>query len=244
MFALNMRDAPYVQSYREANDLLKTAMGHPWRGNHAEFPIPGKRNNKSISVRPGRRGDVIFRYHRTDVITWHKTGAITLVPYPSRSTCSFFNNFCPPHMHLTRDATVLIVGATGYPIAGSRPLRVKNGRIMSKNPSAFAKTVVNKEGAKKVLAETRYAEYCAWHKAILPLLKKMSKTLFGIDRPEELLADEDQWVELALGVHGDPNRLREAIYAAHYDRCYRYELCKSLPSDSAHESRYRVISTE
>ena len=239
MFALQMHQAPRVTSYDEALSVLTRAQRRRGRTLHDigenGYPIPGKESNRDLSVRMTPKG-VAFRYHRTDVITWHPGGAYTYELWNSRSTCSFFNQFCPMGTYLTRDGEVLIIGDTAYAVTG--PVTVQDGKP-SGRLGQFRRERINREGAKRVLAETRYAEYREWHKIMKPLLGNQRQPFF---RAEEALEDESNWPMMAScwTNDGHPDRVRNAIYNRNGSDCYTAEYSDTLPADQAHRSVWRV----
>jgi len=179
---------------------------------------------------------VAFRYHRTDVITWHRDETYTLDTWTSRSTCTFFNQFCPIGTYLTRDGRVLIIEDTAYAVCGK--VHVKNGKP-SGGLGQFRRERINREGAKHVLAETRYAEYREWYKIMKPLLGDQRQPFF---RAEEALEDESNWPMMAScwANDGHPDRVRNAIYNRNGSDCYTTEYADTLPADQAHRSVWRV----
>lgn len=239
-FTLNMRDVPVVASYADAENFLTRSAKDPWKGVDDEFPIINKRRNRDMGVRRKANGDIAFRYWRTDVITWHSDGSYTYEPWNSRSTCSFFNAFCPSGHYLTRDGEVLVTGDKAYPIGSHAPVKVREDEVINGVPGCFSKSVVNKAGAKKVLASTRYAEYRAWYKIMRPLLQENSY-IAGWE-VKDFLADERLWPKLAMcRAHGEPERLRQYIYGENAAECYEDQHYDTLPRELARQSRYRVI---
>ena len=239
MFALQMYQAPRVTSFGEAISVYTRAQRHRPRTVASNgdlcYPIPGKENNRDLSVRMTAKG-VAFRYHSTDVITWHRDGSYTYAPWNSRSTCSFFNQFCPIGTYLTRCGAVLIIDDTGYAPCG--PVRVKDGKP-SGGLTWFHRERVDRKAAKRVLAETRYAEYREWYKIMKPLLGDQQQRYFDA---AEALEDESNWPMMASCHLGDghPDRVRKAIYAYNHHECYKTETAESLPADQAHRSVWRV----
>ena len=239
MFALSMYNAPRVTSFDGAISVLTDAQRHKPRtvdrnGDNC-YPIPGKQGNRSLSVRMTPKG-VAFRYHNTDVITWHPGGSYTYDPWSSRSTCTFFNQFCPLDTYLTRDGAVLVIGDTAYAVRG--PVTVRDGEP-SGDLGVFTRDVVNREAAKQVLARTRYAEYREWYKVMKPLLGDQRQPYFdAVDG----LEDESNWPMMASCRCGDghPDRVRKAIYARYDTECYKTETAESIPAGQAQRSAWRV----
>lgn len=240
MFALQMYSAPRVRSYDDALRVLEQAKGlvkvprSTSRGDNC-YPIPGKVRSHAVSVRMTGTG-VAFRYHSTDVVTWHPDGSYTYDPWTSRSTCTFFNQFTPFGAYLTRDGAVLIIGDTAYPVARGGCIHIKGDKPTG-GLGRFGKTVVNRAAAKRVLAETRYAEYRAWYAIMKPLLGKQYQPYF---LPQEKLHDEANWPMMASCMYGigHPDSVRKAIYGEHYMEVYEEVYFDTVPA-AAH-ARYRV----
>lgn len=240
MFGLSMHTAPRVTSYDEARRVFNTAKSGKSRGviaGYDAYAVPGKENNPTISMRMKGDGDVAFRYHYTDVITWHPDGSYTYDDYESTSTCTFFNAFCPIGTHLTRTGTVLIVGDTGYPVAMG--CTVRDGKPVD-NPGRFKRACVNRKAAKRVLEPTRYAEYRDWYKIMKPLL---GNSTIWADSVLRGLEDETHWPAIAGDRFGDghPDKVRQAIYNEHYREVYENKYFESLPEQKAEGSSYDVI---
>lgn len=239
MFAINMYSAHSARSYKEAQELLEKASKRKarttWRGETC-YPIPGKETSRQMSVREVKNG-IAFQYHRTDVITWHPDNSYTIDTYSSRSTCAFFDTFAPWDTYLMRDGRVLIIDDLGYALDGS-PCHVKDG-IPKTGIGVFTKQVVNREGAKRVLAETRYAEYREWYKIMAPMLVPTKQPYFV---PHEALEDEANWPMMASCSWGEghPDKVRLSIYDANHRECYREETYDVLPREKARNTSHRV----
>lgn len=238
-FALQMHNVPRIKSWPEAAALLERAMERKPLMNGG-YLIPGKTGNRDISMRMSNEG-IHFRYHTTDVITWHPDGSYTYDPWTSRSTCAFFNQFCPENTYLTRDGVVLIIDDTGYAVCGGDPVHVVGG-VPQSGIGVFTREAVDREAAKKVLERTRYAEYREWYKIMSPLLT-IGEHYLREEDAVEMLKDEKNWPELASARwgQGNPNTIRTTIYLRNNTECYRTEVYKTLPRDKATRSAYRVM---
>jgi hypothetical protein len=179
---------------------------------------------------------VAFRYHRTDVVTWHPDGSYTYDPFTSRSTCTFFNQFTPFSTYATREGKVLIIGDTAYPVAGGGRVHIKDDKPTG-GLGRFRKSVVNRESAKRVLAETRYAEYRAWYAVMKPLLGNQRQPFF---MPQEALHDEANWPMMASCMFGagHPDRVRKALYGEDYREVYEDVYFDTVPAEA--HARYSV----
>lgn len=243
MFGLSMRTAPRVCSWNDAARTLNDATAGKQRSD-GSWPIPGKEGSKAVSVRLTKDG-IAFRYHYTDVITWHPDGSYTHDPYHTTSTCTFFNSFCPARTYLTRTGEVLIIDKKGYPICGGRPVHVKDG-VPQSGTGLFSKTVVNRKEAKKLLAETPYAEYREWYKTMRPLLTESGCLHTPHDDFCTQFEDREWWPALAsaMGGLGKPDNVREMIYHENPGRAFEEKKFGVLSANAAQDSRYRVIPAE
>ncbi len=242
-FGLQMHTVDHVRSWQDAARLLEASSQYKKR-DCGSYPLAGKEKNSSIDVRLTHDG-IKFRYWHTDVITWHPDNSYTFEPYMSRSTCTFFNRLSPHH--LTRDGEVLDINGVSYPVCGGGNVTVKDG-VPTGGLGLFSKEYVNREGAKKVLAGTRYAEYRAWHKVMSPLLTvgSSARRWWSDADVYAALRNKEQWTELATATYGQgqPDRVREAIYMFYSNECFMTKTFRSLDSQKACQSAYRVIPAE
>lgn len=239
-FGLQMYQAPRVTSYTDALKVLQRAMERRPRtvavnGDNC-YPIPGKENNRDVSVRKTPKG-IAFRYWHTDVITWHPGGSYTYDNWTSRSTCTFFNQFCPVGTYLTRDGAVLVIEGKAYPVVSL--ITVRDGEVVGGGLGQFAREKVNRKRAKAVLAQTRYAEYRDWYKVMKPLLGETRQPLFD---PVDALEDESSWPMMAACRMNDghPDTVRKAIYAHNHAEAYDTVTAETIPTEEAHNSKWRV----
>jgi len=120
-----------------------------------ERPIKGKERSRQMNVRIRKSGEVVFRYHSTDVVTWRPDNSYVIESYASRSTCQFANSFIPAHHWLTKEGSRLGIGTwsegTVHPVI--RKVTVHGDHV--ETDAVFTRTVVNRKGAKEVLAATR-----------------------------------------------------------------------------------------
>ena len=238
MFGLNMHTVCRVTSWQDAAATLQRATGLKQRSD-GSYPLPGKERSKDVSVRMVSDG-IAFRYHHTDVITWHPDGSYTYDPWTSRSTCTFFNQLNPDY--LTRDGDVLIIGDKGYAIYGGTPVHVRDCKPVS-GLGVFQRQVIDRKRAKEVLAGTRYAEYREWYKVMMPMLTPRSGRSVNPIDALDYLKDETKWAELATDRWADynPDKLRGVIYGIYEADCYKTETYDVLPANKAQRSEYRVM---
>jgi hypothetical protein len=97
-FSINARTLPSCHDYASAVEAFNRS---PDWGRHSGRYYGEKRmtsrcdrDHMGVRIEPSS-GDVIFRYHRTDVVTWHKNDTFTINPYQSMSTSAFIGAFTP-----------------------------------------------------------------------------------------------------------------------------------------------------
>lgn len=217
-FGFNMRGVPYVKTYNEAVAMFEKAV--PWRNGGDDRPLPGKRS-RTYGVRMNG-DDVVFRYHRTDVIRWHKDGSyeIDTGGYNSRSTCEFANHFMPNRHWLAKQTAHLRIGDWVYPIVGTRVTVSETGAVSGSGLGRFKKTSINRKKAKAMLTELGYYPYLAWHKLMYPMVQDTMPSKYR--RPfmsesnviEALQAGQDAYHDLMVSYVGEPDTVRELLYRA------------------------------
>jgi hypothetical protein len=230
-----------INSHAEAVAFYESC---PIKGGHDygdERPIKGKESSKQMRVRIPKNGDVVFRYHYLDVVRWRADNSYVLESYPSRSTCSFANCFLPREHWLTKEGARLGIGSwsdgTVYPVV--RMAIVRGDHV--ETDGIFTREVVNRKGAKEVLAETRYAEYRDWYNVMFPMVRDtmapswQRKWSTPADLME-MLNDPDQWHAIMTSIHGTPENVREVLYRDSWDRAYTTARAASLPARKANNT--------
>jgi hypothetical protein len=243
MFGLNMyrcavRD---INSHAEAVAFYKSC---PIKGGHDygdERPIKGKESSKQMGVRIPKNGDVVFRYHSVDVVTWRADNSYVIETYASRSTCAFANCFLPREHWLTKEGAHLGIGSwsegTVYPVV--RRVTVRGDHV--ETDGIFTREVVDRKGAKEVLAETRYAEYRDWYNVMFPMIRdtfapSWQDKWWAPAELMEMLNDPDQWHAIMTGLHGSPKDVREVLYSNSWDQAYTTVQAATLPASKANNT--------
>lgn len=249
MFGLNMQHAMVglISSHADAREAYDKAK--PRRGEDPgdERRIPGKETSRQMGVRITREGNVAFRYHRTDVVTWYPDDRCVVETYTSRATCEFANRFLPMYTGLIDTGDKLRHGdwiypivyhATIYPDGTVAPYRA-NVRLVRHDK-------INRETAKRVLAKTNYAEYRKWYK-VMSAMVEMPYPLAYISQSAavEKLRDKAEWHSLMLSDRGQPDALRKVLYlyADAGDNPYEVEAHERLPADTKRTTRWRSTYT-
>lgn len=106
-FGLNGNNLPGCSEYAEALSIFNDIK--PLRGALPEDPRPlgHRKSSNSKKVRMSAKGEVIFTYHYTDVVTWCPDGTCVLEPHPSKSTVTFANAFLPLTVYVGRECEEL-----------------------------------------------------------------------------------------------------------------------------------------
>jgi hypothetical protein len=74
----------------------------PIRGRQDQNTRPlYRRGNDATTIRQLNNGSIAFRLHSTDVVTFHKEGAVDLIPYASVTTRAFVRAVFGYHNHIT-----------------------------------------------------------------------------------------------------------------------------------------------
>ena len=115
-------------------------------------------------------------------------------------------------------------------------MHIKRGAQTIDTDTLFSRDVVNREGAKRVLADTNYAEYRKWHAVMLPLLipqdGRYHRASWLSMSPLKALEDQDMWPDLLRSAYGRPDYLRNYIYQNHAAECYERADYRSLPTSN------------
>jgi hypothetical protein len=202
---------------------------------NGERRIKGKENSKQMGVSLASNGDVKFRYHRTDVIVWHRNNSYTINTFSSISTCAFASAFMPAGHNLSNTGSRIYIGnweeATVHAIISTAT--IKGNKV--KTDAVFTKEVINRKAAKKVLDTTRYAEYRKWHAAMYPMVKddmppEYKREYLGYGGRDDLLANPDEWHRLMMSRDGDPSAIRLGIYYDNRREVYDTVSQKTLTS--------------
>jgi len=221
-FGLSMRGVSYVMTYDAAVAMYNKAT--PWRGEdpEGERPLPQKRA-RDYGVRMDGT-DVVFRYHRTDVIRWHMDGSYTMDTggYRTRSTGEFATKFMPRTHYVEKEATHLRINGEIWPIAGHKVTVSADGTPSGEGLGVFVKRTVNRKKAKVLLDRLGYPAYRQWYETMSPMVRDT------LDRPsqrknvvggevEAWLKDPEKWHELMVSNGGTPAQVREMMYEIHGD---------------------------
>jgi len=246
MFGLNMSGCAVngINSHAEAVGFYERC---PIKGGHEygdERRIKGKESSRQLSVRIRNTGEVAFRYHNTDVVTWHPDNSYAVETFPSRSTCEFASRFMPNQHLLAGEGARLHIGPwdTGrvYPV--TRPAPVRGDTV--KTNAVFERQVVDRKGAKMILNATRYAEYRDWYNVMFPMVRdsmpySWKRKWLSPMELMEMLDDPAQWHDIMMGIGGTPAHVREVFYRDRSHLAYKTERAKYLPASKAN-NKWRV----
>lgn len=225
-FGLSNSSVPAICSYNEALAYHNKCADKPWRTGGEDHPFLEQRK-RHLGVSMNADEDIQFRLHYTHVVTWHKTGGYTIDPYNSQSTATFASSLIPWRHYVTGRCTLLNVNDRVWPIGHDKVWVSPSGEVQNGN-YVFEKTVVNRKGAKEVLAETRYDEYRRWYRDMDVILEggfasQQEAWLYEHGEVQGRLADPDLWHGLATSNLGDPAKVRETIYTDNAEKCYKFE---------------------
>ena len=213
----------------------------PWRGDPDDAERPLKHNRKRhMGVRLDRQGNVIFRLHRTDVVTYTTAGTIKLQTYRSMSTDAFANSLTPPWLLCGFNSGYLCFGSVWngggklYALTPHMEIDLET-RIIVSGKTKWVRERVNVKRANAARKKYDFAAFKAFIAARDTLLG-MTPRLYHYDAlryagPHErlrLLAHKDQWETLAANTHPDElvKWLNSDILRT--EGCYDTETCEYL----------------
>ena len=245
-FAITTAGMPRIDNYTDALNFHARAAEKPWRNGGEDYPFPEKRA-RQYGVRKTANGSIAFRFHRTDVVTWHPDNSITLEVWNSQSTQAFANTLLPFGVSPTRGMTRLVVGGWRdgkvYPIA--RTVRIGPDHTTVETPLVWETLTIDRKVAKRVLADTRYAEYREWWTLMTAMQPDRQLSYgSGIFRPSDIveaLADKDRWHDLMTSYAAlTVDHVRQAIYACTHEPVYVRKRVDYVIGDNRTKSVYAV----
>jgi hypothetical protein len=243
-FGLSNSSVPSISSYNDARSYHDTCERNTWRNGGEDHPFLEQRK-RHLGVSMNADEDIQFRMHDTHVVTWHKKGGYTIDPYNSQSTATFASSLIPHRHYVSGSCTLLHIGDKIYPIGHDKVWVSPSGEVQNGN-FVFEKTLVDRKGAKEVLAATRYDEYRLWYRDMDAMLhggfarqqfEFKGKWLYAHGEVPQHLADPELWHDLATSNLGNPVKVRENIYTDHADKCYKFEHHVYIDAD-----KFRSIS--
>jgi hypothetical protein len=244
-FAISTANIPSIFSYTDALRYHDRAAQKPWRNGGEDFPFPEKRV-RQYGVRKLNDGSIAFRLHSTDVVTWHPDNSLTLEVYTSQSTQAFANCLLPYGVSTGGGMTRLEIGRNWkaqkmYPIADTVHIAPDHETIDT--PVVWERRRTDRKVARRVLAETRYAEYREWYKLMRSMMTEPPK-LLGFWSPREtvaMLADQSFWHDLMTSWSGGtPDDVRYAIYDQTNEPVFYHERMPYVVGHNALKSCYAV----
>ena len=245
-FALSMRNVPRVTSYADAVRFYERCV--PWRNGGKDRPLINKRT-RDMGVRMNG-DDVVFRYHRTDVIRWKPDDSyeIDTGGYSSRSTCDFATNFMPHYHSLFSEARYLRINDYVYAVFGSRLSVSAESTVSGDGLGRFEHQTINRKRARGMLKEMGYYPYLDWHKVMYPMVQDTmppvwNRPYMDVDEKIGALAlGVDAYYQIMMSAGGEPDAVRDLLYTARgtayniWDKTYH----DTLPS-SANLRRYNIV---
>jgi hypothetical protein len=240
-FGLSMRGVSRVTSYAEAVALYERAP----ETRSGERRIPGRARSAITGINMWR-GEVTFRYHRTDVVTWKPDGSCVLdLRYSSQSTATFANSFAPWGIHVLGEAKVIAVGPrseTRYYRAGSHVTITPDGEI--EGTRAFRVLTPNRKRAKQARVDTGFEPFAAWYKLQASFWQGNLHRGGRHRYPDDLIAalrDPEEWQDIlsetTLGFTPGPERFLAKLRAYIYEKADVYDVVEEPYAPSYNTAR-------
>lgn len=240
MFGLNMYScaARSINNHAEAvafYESCKTKRGSD------ERRLRGKETSRNMTVRIDASGNVLFKYHDTDVVTWRPNNSYVVHGWASRSTATFASTFIPDNHFMSRECQRLHIGSwsygTVYPVW--RSVTVYGDTVQTNG--VFVRQVVDRKAARVVLARTRYAEYRDWYNVTIPMMRdsmppSWNRKWYSPSEFVSMLDDTDRWLDIMLSVGGTPDAVREMLYRNSGDEAYITVTEATLPASKANNT--------
>jgi hypothetical protein len=199
-FSINARTLPSCHDYASAVEAFNRS---PDWGRHSGRYYGEKRmtsrcdrDHMGVRIEPSS-GDVIFRYHRTDVVTWHKNDTFTINPYQSMSTSAFIGAFSN-RTTFKRDGSVWCVDETGHD--GTE--KIDYPRVASRKAASAALKKYDFHGFIATLApmldilkpkSVRVGLHGEKYSRLEEVAMSLNDTRIGRDRVLEALKDRTLW---------------------------------------------------
>jgi len=226
MFGLHNSSVPTIGSYNDARNYHDACERKTWQNGGEDHPFLEQRK-RHLGVSMNADEDIQFRLHNTHVVTWHKKGGYTIDPYHSQSTATFASSLIPYRHYVSGRCTYLYINGRVWPIGHDKVWVSPDGDVQN-GGFVFEKSLVDRKGAKEVLAETRYDEYRLWYRDMDAMLhggfiSQRGPYLYARGETQKHLADPDLWHDLATSNIGHPAKVRETIYSDRADKCYKFE---------------------
>lgn len=280
-FAINLYSVDAVSSYQSARRFHDKAAEKPWRTTiktptwsaaRDDHPFPTVRK-RHFGVRE-ENGNIIFRYHNTDVVTWRPDGSTVVETYHSQSTARFIQHFTPFNgFKLHRSGYMAMHGRdrdhAAVPLLGDFTV-TPDGDVVPDKPAVFCIDRVKRAEAKKVREESGYTAFLAWRKVMEPLLitkglgwkeynsimrDAIDKIRGGANRQFNMnlayvdaLKDQELWPAIVQSGMTNDQLLKQCVYYAHSDEVYEPEHFPTLQWSSGGRwknlSGYKIVSAE
>lgn len=247
-FSINLYNVDRVKSYADAVRFHAKAAEKPWRNGGEDLPFPTLRK-RHFGVRREDSGDIIFRYHRTDVVRWRPDNSVCVEVYPSISTCLFIERFTPVYWFKQHKNGYVAMQDSdkdwlAVPVMSNFDIDPE-GNIDPYLPVVFSIDRVKRDVAKRLREESGYKDFAAWRKVVAPLLDMSNMgwkerryaehasrqrilengtTSFNMDLAcVAALKKEELWPDLVRVRVSNASLLKECVYYAHRDEVYEQE---------------------
>ena len=164
-FSIHAHLLPSINSYAEALDQYNGAI--PFKYSTAMRFIASRSDVTKLVWKDDASQDINFRYHSTNVVTWHTDNTVTInVDYDSVSTRTFASRLSGHGVHNSKGYTMVCGKAIGARAT------IKDGTVISGSIPVI-KLVVNRKRAKEIML--------AWQPVLLhaKAIYAMNKDVFN-----------------------------------------------------------------
>lgn len=230
----SIHNVPRIGSYASAMRHWEKAK--PWRGRDDNVrPLGDARRKFHNSVRKVG-DDIVYRLYDTDVVTYHKDGSISVVPYHSKLTTSFADRLLPDGIRAYFNARIgCCIQVMGwFYLMNERSTLVLNRSygslsawVISNLDEAtmpFEKEIIDRKLSRKLLLATNYHEFAMWLTGMRIMAGIPSVGVLG-GRPlwladlMDYMADQPKgWMRMgnsSNSTHGILDAIRKRIYRGH-----------------------------
>lgn len=224
-----------VTNYDQALEYWSSAK--PWRGEVGENddrPLKHRRN-RNMGVRKLANGNIAFRFHHTDVVTYTPANTVWLVPYASVSTDAFASALTPERIYAGFNSGYINIEGKLFKVLHGDPIEIDVAtKEIIKGHEPWSRDVLNVKRANAACKALGYRQFAQMVTAMdrLSPHRVFHTSGYRTDKSDllRMLSDRTQWADLANLLPTDQllPRLRKAVAWGH--DCYDTQTVDYLTS--------------